>query len=117
MQPFVHAFRSFRKVAKGCFGYDLSPSFESDIDKFISDYGDLELGMFPKLHVLKHHVPAFCRKERQGLGLFSEQAIKSVHHFFEAKTWKNFKRSSNLPSYSKFLLSALVDFNSKRFQK
>ena len=54
---FLTAFRAFDAVVTACFGYDLDPFYMRYLNEFEKSWMDLQIPIFPKLHVLLEHLP------------------------------------------------------------
>ena len=79
---FCEAFEQLNLIRKKCFGYDLDPTYETNIDAFIlsiknlSDEDDADkLNFTWKFHDIFLHLRQFCNKYQTGLGLYSEVNI------------------------------------------
>ncbi len=90
LHKFVFALKTFDKVRTACFGQKLGDTFLQDISNFKQAYMQLELSVTPKVHCVFTRVAKFCQKRGCGLGMYSEQASKSVHRDF-SETWKRYK--------------------------
>ena len=88
------------KVVISCFGMKLDPEYQSHISNFKDMYIDLGI---------------FINKHNHSLGLYSEQAIESVHYDFNKKCWENkrYKRHLRHPEYVKNLMRAVISYSSK----
>ena len=113
VQPYVCALRSFSKVVSACFGMTLDELYQQAISQFQKDVVSLGVNITLKLHTTFFHIPQFVEQKSSALGLYSEQAIESVHRQF-LNHWKRFKRATSHPMYKDRLLSAVVQFNSKK---
>ena len=66
----------------------LDPEYDTYIRKFKEVYKDLGITITPKVHILTEHVPEFCKKHNNSLGLYSEQALESSHYDFLRNCWE-----------------------------
>lgn len=94
-----------------CFSFKLEHGFEEAIDGFASSWEKLQLPYTSKYHILKYHVPEFCRDTGRGLGLHNEQASESVHSDFD-EIWQRYRAPKSSQIYNDRLLSAVIDYNS-----
>ncbi|KAJ6646662.1 Helicase required for RNAi-mediated heterochromatin assembly 1, partial [Pseudolycoriella hygida] len=107
---FVKALEDFHSVVKSCFGQNLDPNFEKNLNDFKRSFLDLNVSVTPKIHAVFYHVGDFCRKHQKSLGFYSEQSMEPVH--FEFKSfWSKYKMNVNHPEYSNSLLRAVREFN------
>jgi hypothetical protein len=111
LRIYADALKDFDAVRLACFGQDLSPDFEDKITRLELSCRRLQLRTTPKMHVLFHHVPAFCNGVGKGLGSFSEQATESAHADFR-QTRERYQRPQGHPQYSEGLLLAVINYNS-----
>ena len=75
-------------------------------------YLHLEISITPKVHAVFHHIKDFCSKTAKGLGVYSEQAMETVHFDF-LQTWANYKvKNITNENYDSRLLRAVCDYNS-----
>ena len=82
------------------------------IKKFPRAYLDLGINLTPKVHTVMHHAQDFCTLTGRGLGPWSEQASKSIHHDFK-QTWQHFKiNDTNNELYGEHHLKAVSMYNS-----
>ena len=107
------ALKAFNEVRLACFGQKLDPDFKEKIAKFKSAFEKLEMGIFPKMHIVFDHIGDFC-DDHGPLGPYAEQSFESVHYAF-AEMWKtSYKRNMDDESYPGKLLDAVVQFNTLR---
>lgn len=99
-------------MVDSCFSINLTEDFENYINNFRKSYLDLRISVSPKVHAVFFRVPYFCNKVNKGLGFYSEQAVESTHHDFNA-TWNKFKVSLEHPHYAEKLLRAVREYNSQ----
>ena len=72
---YIVALDKFNEVRKSCFGQVLNPNYKQKIEDFKKAYEKLNIPMTNKVHVLVVHVPEYCDKKKQALGVDSEQAL------------------------------------------
>jgi hypothetical protein len=113
VQPFIQAFRDFKKVVHACFGQDLDENFPAFIKEFQETCCSLPITVTPKLHIIFNHIPEFIKRNKKALGIFSEQALESAHCDFQQFWNTRFKRQISHPEYSDHLLKSVVEYNSK----
>jgi hypothetical protein len=111
LQGYASALTALDAVRHACFGQHLVSDFSLKIAQLESCCSKLKLVPTPKMHVLFHHVPAFCDRFCAGLGSFSEQAVESAHSDFRS-TWQRFQRPLGHSQYADCLLRAVVSYNS-----
>ena len=111
LKNFALALQKLDLVRTSCFGKTLDPNFISYINSFKEIFMSLEINITPKLHILFEHVPMFCQRKNQGLGIYSEQASESVHHDFN-ETWTRYKSRENTESYENRFKRAVINYNS-----
>ena len=109
---FVKAFKDFKKVVRACFGILKAEDFKESLSKFKSSYMTLGISITPKVHAVFYHIEEFLENKRFGLGIYSEQSTESLHSKFSVH-WSRYKRNLSHPKYGDYLLSCIVDFNSK----
>lgn len=109
---YVKCFQHFRNVVEACFSLKLNPEYKKYIAEFKRSYCDLNISITPKIHCVFFHVAEFCDKVGKGLGFYSEQAIEAVHADFKS-TWAKYKVATSHSEYSKQLLRAVQEYNSK----
>ena len=112
---YVHALRCLHQVVLSCFGMSLDPEYDTYIRKFKEVYKDLGITITPKVHILTEHVPEFCKKHNNSLGLYSEQALESSHYDFLRNYWEKqgYKRPLGHPAYAQNLKAAVISYSSK----
>lgn len=90
---FVRVFEDFKSVVNSCLvslfslivvGNKLDPNYKEKIATFKRNYLDLKVSVTPKVHAVFCHVEDFCELKNIGLGIYSEQAMKTVHHDFSS---------------------------------
>lgn len=108
---FVQVFEDFKAVVTSCFGNQLCPDYKQKIASFKESYIALNISVTPKVHAVFFHIQDFCDRTQMGLGVFSEQAMKSVHFDFNSVCQK-YKLSPDHPEYSSKLLRAICEYNS-----
>ena len=113
IQPFVQAFRDFKKVVHACFGQELDQDFASMIGQFKASCSALPISTTPKLHIIFCHISEFIQRNERALGIFSEQALESAHSDFQSFWETRFKRQMPHPDYPDQLLKSVVEYNSK----
>ena len=100
LEVYADTLKAFSKVKSDCFGQDLKPGYEQNIDAFSALFDELKISETPKIHYIKRHVKEFCQMTRKALGQYSEQASESVHRsrFFEkiTQTKWGFKPSAKI---------------------
>lgn len=111
MNCILKVLKHFENVYAKCFSFDLDPSFEEDLNKFIECWEELNLPKSSKYHITKFHVKDFCHITGRGLGWHNEQASESVHSDFKL-TWERYKTVQTSKVYKSHLLRAVVDYNS-----
>ena len=111
LKRFGEALTLLNKVKKSCFGMDLLPSWEFDLERFIEKYESLELGYTPKIHALKVHVKQFITLTGHSLGRYTEQPFEAIHKDFK-NVWINYKRTRNNKTYPTQLCNCVVAYNS-----
>ena len=111
--PFLNAFKAFGRVVQGCLSSDLAGDYKEAIKSFRRAYLDLGITVIPKVHIIFSHLEEFftLTKQRNGLGLYSEQHFESVHHDF-SRIWSRFKIAQGNPRYAEKLQKAMVTYNS-----
>ena len=73
---FLRTLSALDTVCHSLFGKKLAPSFESDVDGFISAYSCLNIPVTLKVHVLQAHVVPFCKeKKSRSLHVFLSNAL------------------------------------------
>ncbi|OAF69585.1 hypothetical protein A3Q56_02684 [Intoshia linei] len=60
-----------------------SSELSSSFPKFSNTPMAINIGITPKLHAIFSHISDFCEKNKSALGIWSEQASKSVHANFK----------------------------------
>lgn len=110
--PYVKVLRKFRSVVEACYGHELSPTMDYDISTFSMAYKELEISITPKLHIVFDHVPQYCKAKGSGLGVYSEQAVESVHCKFRLFWARRKINSLSNPRYLSALHDSVVEFNS-----
>lgn len=108
----IAAFHSLKQVVDSCFGQKLEPLYVQKICQFKEDVERLGIQVTPKLHAIFYHVEDFCKEINAGLGCYSEQSFESVHSDF-AKTWMKYKVTTSHQYFSKQLLRAVQEYNSR----
>ena len=104
--------KAFDDVRKATFGMMLEDGYQIKVQTFESSFKAIGIPIFPKAHVVMHHLIEFC--ERHGpLGPFCEQSFESAHLQF-SDIWKNYKREIGHHQYAEQLKKAVIDFNSMR---
>jgi hypothetical protein len=111
----ITAFTAFKEVKEACFGQNLDPYFESSIQDFGLAYLQLGIPVTSKVHTVLVHVKQFLNKQNgQGLGVWSEQALESLHHDFnQLRVNGKYKRTLTPAKYSEQLLKCVVTYNSR----
>ena len=110
---FINTFRKFKSVVSACFGMTLNDNFVKKIEHFKKSYLDLpQCSVTPKVHTAFYHVKQFIDHKKTQLGIYREQATKSIHHIFVSYR-QRFKRGMAHPEHEKHLQSCVVNFNSK----
>ena len=79
---YVRILQALKEVKDACFSKELLPWYRQSIAKFKGAFEKNNIKVYPKAHIIIDHVGDFCEKERQGLGLFSEQSFESFHRNF-----------------------------------
>ena len=100
---------------KACFSYQLDPDYELKIRQFESLYRKLGISEILKAHVLFHDIPRFLASRDHGLGIYSEQAIESVHSL-ENGTWKNYAVDLANVNYGTQMYRSTLDLNGKNMK-
>ena len=77
-------------MVAACYGQELHPDFEENIEKFTEACLSLKINVTPKINTVMHHVTEFCHLTGRGLGPCSEQSGEAIYHDFK-QTWKRFK--------------------------
>ena len=67
-----------------------------------------------KIHILFSHVQAICLKNEPALGVYSEQAGKSIHAKFSESARHRLPKDSNHRSFKSKLLDVMVSHNAER---
>ena len=110
--PYVDAFEKLNDVVHSCYGNDLLPDYDLNINDFKDAFLQLKISVTPKVHAIFFHIEDFCSLTKMGLGPWSEQASESVHQEF-SKCWKKYTiKSTDNPLYGIKLLEAVQMFNS-----
>jgi hypothetical protein len=112
VEKFALTMRHLDRVKSSCFGNVLKDDYEAEINAFYTRWLKLDITTFFKVHVLVFHVTQFCEMTGLPMGPFSEQTGESIHHKFD-EHWARFKLDPSHREYAKWLLRAVVDFNSK----
>ena len=85
---YVKTFRVFNDVVSTCFGKNLLPGWEKNIQQFEVEYAKLKtfkgkpVSVTSKVHICARHVPEYCKRTGRGLGFDCEQAVETSHSFF-----------------------------------
>ena len=108
---YVEVFQKFKNVVDDCFSNTLKPTFKTSIKEFRTSYLSLGISVTPKVHAIINHVEEFCTKQEKGLGIYSKQAMESVHHDFD-ETWQSYKVSEIHSDYKNRLLNSIIAYNS-----
>lgn len=101
----------FHEVYESCFKSSLDPEYEHHIARFAESWKEAELPNSSKFHILRFHVPQFCKIMRSALGKFSEQATETVHFDFST-TWDRVKVPESSDNYDNSLLHSVILYNS-----
>ena len=108
---FVETFDKLNDVVHSCFGNNLLPDYDLNINDFKNSFMRLNINVTPKVHTVFFHIEEFCSLTKMGLGPWSEQASESVHQEF-TKCWKKYAvKSTDHPLYGPKLLEAVQMFN------
>ena len=78
---------------------------------FDTQFDKLGISKINKIHAIVTHVPEFIKMTGKPLGIFSEQAMESVHHDF-AETWKDYHRGEIAQTFHEQLHKCVVKYNS-----
>ena len=102
----------FNDVVSSCYGFELHPSYKSNISNFKREFLKLNISVTPKVHAVFHHVEEFCMLKGMGLGPWSEQTSESLHHEL-TKCWEKYLvKDTDHPLYGAKLLQAVQMFTS-----
>ena len=111
LRQYVETFDKLNDVVHSCYGNDLLPDYDLNIDEFKNDFLQLNISVTPKIHAIFFHIEEFCSLTKMGLGPWSEQASESVHQEF-SKCWDKYKvKHTDHPLYGQKLLEAVQMFN------
>ena len=105
LQDILKAMETLEAVKHCCFGQDLDPRFEKEIQLLGKLWLRIGMSVTPKAHALFVHVSQFLHFKnpqtgpKRGLGYWSEQASESVHHDFERHWQQGYKRPLDSPDY------------------
>ena len=81
VRDIVEALNTLRMA---CFGQTLDPDYKTYISSFADAYVKLGIDVTPKVHAVLVHVPqSLYLNLGHGLGLWSKQALESLHFDFE----------------------------------
>ena len=113
---------AFQIVVGGCFGIDLSDSYEIDINNFNNEVisvikyskEKLKIKHNPtwKVHILVCHLTPFLDMKKVGLGIFCEQTSDAALSIIKP-TMQRFHRKADHHLHGSRLLRAAGDFSSK----
>lgn len=116
MVPFVSALKAMEKIVSSCFSTnEIEENMEIKVQELKKTFKSTSVSMTLKIHVLTEHlINCIHFLDKNGLGLWSEQAGESVHREF-LSNWSRYKINSiDDPSYSRRLKQAVVEFSSER---
>ena len=85
--------------------------WEKHIIAFDTQFDKLSISKINKIHAIVTHVPEFIKMTGKPLGIFSEQAMESVHHDF-AETWRDYHRGEIAQTFHEQLHKCVVKYNS-----
>ena len=118
MAPFIDALECFNNIFTECFSTKVvTADVQELLDNFQHAYLKTGLTITLKVHAVLSHLittlnlPYF---QGRGLGICTEQAGESIHHYFKDKFWEKWMVSSlEHPEYSVHLKKAVVEYASK----
>ena len=93
----------------------LAPDIKNDIENFSLFFKDLNTQTkSTKIDILFSHVQAICLKNEPALGVYSEQAGKSIHAKFSESARHRLPKDFNHRSFKSKLLDVMVSHNAER---
>ena len=117
IEPFIEALNCFNEIVTECFSTEVVTANVQDLlDSFLKAYLKTGLTITLKIHaVLNHLIPTLNLPflKGRGLGVCTEQAGESIHHYFNEKFWLKWKLSMGHPAFSDNLKKAVVEYASK----
>ena len=102
-------------MVESCFSYELKPDYELKIRQFEKLYLKLNISETLKAHILFHDVPRFLKSRDHGLGLYSEQAIESIHSL-EDNNWEKYKVNLANKNYGTQMFRSTLEVNGKNIK-
>ena len=112
VKMFAICLQRLYEVKEACFGMKLYAGYDKKIIEFEKQFDKLGISKINKIHAIITHVPEFIKMVgNKPLGIFSEQAMESVHHDFE-ETWKDYKREEIAMTFHEQLHKCVVKYNS-----
>ena len=111
VKPFANCLTHLRNAKKACFGTKLYEDWDKHISDFDELFDKLGISKINKIHAIVTHVPEFIKMTGKPLGIYSEQAMESVHHDFQ-ETWKDYQRGEIAKSFHDQLHKCVVKYNS-----
>lgn len=118
LEPFVASLKIMNDIVHSCFSMTRTKTI-LDIEKSIGElnkaFDATDVSESLKMHIILNHLLQCleCLDEKEGFGLWSEQAGESIHHEFLIY-WNRYKiNSMEDPSYVFQLQMAVVEFSSR----
>lgn len=90
MRKIANTFKVLNDVVPACYSYELTVDYVAKIKTFLRAYLCLRVKLTPNAHALMHHVQGICALTGRGLGQWSKQTSKPIHHDFK-QTWQRFR--------------------------
>ena len=118
LMPFVESFKAMDKIVTNCFSSKVQVN-KYELKKYFVHLENVfkatELSYTLKIHILLNHVldTLLLLDNNDGLGLWSEQSIESVHREF-LNYWSKYKINKlDNPRYGTHLVKCVIEFSSK----
>ena len=115
---FLVYFKALKKVVEVTFHVKgpVDDSYIKLIEKFSAAVRACDISVTPTIHGIETEIKKFfdLNGTEFGLGLFTEQAGKSVHHDFEDKVYDStYRRDPRHPDHGRLLMKCVAKYNSK----